>query len=459
MTADQDYESLPGLAPADAVIAAEQAVLGAAIQSRAAAEAAVDMLAPGDFWRPHHQTIAETITALVEAGDPVSPVSVLDHLTTRGVAGTIGGGATLLQLTQRYSSSVKYDARIVADDAFRRRVLEALANAQRLASEPGFDPDRHVDVIRSAIDQATAKVTGEQPPTIGEVVLRRLEDLETGQPTVDAIPLPWADMHRLLAGLRPGQLVVIGARPGIGKSVTGLDIARSAAVRNGMPTLLHSLEMTAAEVADRLMAAEATVELARLREENLKPSDWERIARVQDRVQAAPLIVDDDPRVTLARVRARLRGMARTAPAKLVIIDYLGLMQAPKAESRERAVAELSRGLKLMAMEFGVAIVALHQLNRESLKRNDKRPTMADLRDSGAVEQDADIVILLHREDAHDKESPRSGELDLIVDKNRSGPTGLVSVAFQGHYARTGDMAVGHWPTTPTDGRHLRAVD
>jgi replicative DNA helicase len=459
VTTDQDYGSLPGLAPADAVIAAEQAVIGLAIQSKATAEVMADILTPGDFWRTAHQTIAETITALVEAGDPVNPVAVLDHLTTRGVADSMGGGVTLSQLAARRSTSMRYDAQIVADDALRRRVLTALSGAQRLAAEPGFEPERHVDVIRSAIDKATAKVTGDQPPTIGEVVLRRLEDLETGQPTIDAIPLPWADMHRLLAGLRPGQLIVVGARPGIGKSVTGLDIARCAAVRNGMPVLLHSLEMTAAEVADRLMAAEATVELARLREENLQPMDWERIAHVQDRVQDAPLVVDDDPHVTLARVRARLRGMARTTPARLVIIDYLGLMTAPKAESRERAVAELSRGLKLMAMEFSVAIVALHQLNRESLKRNDKRPTMADLRDSGAVEQDADVVILLHREDAHDKESPRAGELDLIVDKNRSGPTGTVSVAFQGHYARTGDMAAGHWPTTPTDRPHLRVVD
>ena len=459
MTTDAGFTGLPGLAPADAVIAAEQAVLGTAIQSRAAAEAMADVLTPGDFWRPHHQTIAETIAALVEAGDPVTPVAVLNHLTARGVAGTVGGGLTLAQFTDRYSTSVRYDARIVADDAFRRRVLEALANAQRLVTGSGFEPERHVDVIRSAIDQATAKVIGDQPPTIGEVVLRRLDDLEADKPTVDAVPLPWVDVHRLLAGLRPGQLVVIGARPGVGKSVVGLDIARCAAVRHGLPVLLHSLEMTNAETANRLLAAEATVELARLREENLAPSDWERIARVQDRVLDAPLIVDDDPHCTLARVRARLRGMARTAPARLVIIDYLGLMTAPRAESRERSVAELSRGLKLMGMEFGVAIVALHQLNRESLKRTDKRPTMADLRDSGAVEQDADIVILLHREDAHDKESPRAGELDLILDKNRSGPTGLVTVAFQGHYARTTDMAARHWPTAPSDGRHLRAVD
>lgn len=455
----EDAASLPGLTPADAVIAAEQAVLGAAVSSRAAAETVTAILAPSDFWSSRHQTIAETVNDLVENGHPVSPVAVLDHLTSRGLAEASGGGVGLSQLVHGYSTSVHYDAQIVAEDAFRRRLLAALDSAQRLAASREFSAEEHVDRIRTAIDAATAKVTGDDPPTIGDVVLQRLDDLEGGQETVDAVVLPWLDMHRYLAGLRPGQLVVIGARPGVGKSVTALDIARRAAIRDGLPVLLHSLEMTGAEVADRLISAESGVLLANLREQTLTTADWDRIAKIQDRVLTAPLIVDDDTRCTLARIRARLRGMARTDPAKLVIVDYLGLMTAPKAESRERAVAELSRGLKLMAMEFGVAIVALHQLNRESLKRNDKRPTMADLRDSGAVEQDADIVILLHREDAHDKESPRAGELDLIVDKNRSGPTGVVTVAFQGHYARTGDMAPNHWPASPTDAPRLRVVD
>jgi replicative DNA helicase len=243
----EDPASLPGLTPADAVLAAEQAVLGAAIESRTAAEAMTEILTPADFWASLHQAIAETITELVEEGHPVSPVAVLDNLTTRGAAPAAGGGVTLSRLAGQRSTSLRYDAEIVAKDAFRRRLLGALDTAQSLTARAGFDPDQHVDAIRTAIDNATAKVTGGQPPTIGDVVLKRLEDLEAGRETIDAVALPWADMHRMLAGLRPGQLVVIGARPGVGKSVCGLDIARCAAIRNGRPVLLHSLEPAGAE--------------------------------------------------------------------------------------------------------------------------------------------------------------------------------------------------------------------
>lgn len=446
------------LTPSDAVAAAEQAVLGAAIDSKTAAEIVTERLRPADFWGGKHQIIAETIDDLVENGKPVTPVAVLEHLTARGMADRVGGGVALSRLAERRSSSLRYDVDIVAKDAIRRRLLEALYSAERVATEPGFDPEQHVDRVRQIIDGATATVTGDQPPTVGEVVLQRLEDLEAGRGAQDVTALPWIDMHFLLAGLRPGQLVVIGARPSVGKSTTAMDIARCAAIRNSEPVLLISMEMGRAEIADRLLSAEATVLLSHLREGNLSESDWASIAKISGTVQKAPLVIDDNPACTLARVRARLRGMARTAPAKIAIIDYLALMQPPRAESRERAVAEISRGLKLLAMEFGVAIVALHQLNRESEKRHDKRPAMSDLRESGAIEQDADVVILLHREDVHDKESPRAGELDLIVAKNRNGPTGTVTVAYQGHYARSVDMA-SDYQTPPNNGRHLRAVD
>ncbi|MEV4001011.1 replicative DNA helicase [Actinomadura sp. NPDC049753] len=451
-----DDITLPGLQPTPAVVAAEMAVLGAAIERKAAAETAAEHVLPADFWNPQHQLVAEAVETLIGAGDPVSPVSVMKALADAGARfGEGGPGPFLFRLMEHRSADVVYDARIVAKDAIRRRVLQAVHRAAQIAARSDFEPDEDLDLIRQGLDAATSGFTGEQLPTIGEIVLRRLDEIEHGKADDDAVELPYADLQALLNGLRPGQVVIIGARPSVGKTVVGLDVARFAAIRRGLPTLFFSLEMSSAELADRLVAAEARVNLHAIRARNLKDDDWHRIADRTTDIGGAPLVIDDNPACTLARIRARLRGMARTRPARLVVIDYLGLMDAPRADSRERQVAELSRGLKLLAKEFSVPIVALSQLNRESTKRNDRRPTMSDLRDSGAVEQDADIVILLHREDAYEKESPRSGEIDLIVDKHRAGPTGTVTAAFQGHYARVMDMAP---EPTPREYGHLQPV-
>lgn len=451
-----DEITLPGQAPDPAVMAAEMAVLGVSIESKAAAETAAQYLAPGDFWNPQHQAIAEAVELLIEAGDPVNPVAVMKALLRAGIRfGDGGPGPYLHRLIEHRSADVAYDARTVADDALRRKVLRAAHRAAKVAARPDFAPDEDVDLIRGYLDEATTRVTGDRLPTLGEVIMARLDELERGPDAENVIELPYMDLQALLGGLRPGQIVIIGARPGMGKTVVGLDIARHAAIRCDEPTLFASLEMTAGEMADRLIAAEARVSLHALRSGTLRDEDWTRIAEVSNRVADAPLVIDDNPYCTLGRIRARLRGMARTRPARLVVIDYLGLMDAPRAESRERQIAELSRGLKLMAKEFQVPIVALSQLNRESLKRNDRKPTMADLRDSGAVEQDADVVILIHREDAYDKESPRSGEIDLIVDKHRAGPTATITAAWQGHYARVMDMAAD---PPPLQRGHLRPV-
>jgi replicative DNA helicase len=357
-----------------------------------------------------------------------------------------------------YSTSLDYDVRRVAADAARRRVLQALISGQSVAGRPSFDPETDIDAIRQGLDAAVSREIGRALPTVGDLLIEHLEELEQPLGDEDAVPPPYADLMAMLPGLRPGQLVVVGARPGVGKSVVSLDWARYAAIQLKLPVLYVSLEMSNAEIMNRLIAAEARVDLGRINAHALTDDDRKRIAAAQGRIFDAPLVLDDSPHVTVGHIRARLRGMARTAPCRLLIIDYLALMTAPKAESREREVAELSRALKLIAKEFEVPIIAAHQLNRESTKRADKRPALADLRESGAVEQDADIVILLHREDIHDRESPRAGEIDIAVEKNRNGPRGLAVAAFQGHFGRAVDMARDP-KTPPTDGRHLRAVN
>lgn len=278
-----------------------------------------------------------------------------------------------------------------------------------------------------------------------ELVIDVLEDLESGKPR--GMPLPWQDLTSALAGLVPGQLVFVAARPAVGKSIIGAQIAAYAGMTLGVSALLASMEMTAEEITARLISAESRVSLSSLIRRQVSDAEWDQLAKAAGRVSESKLIIDDTADCSLAHLRSRLRGMARTEPAGLLVVDYLGLMAPPDgAENRQNAVAGLSRGLKLIAREFSIPVVVLAQLNRAPEQRPGHRPAVGDLRDSGAQEADADVVLLLHREDAYDRESPRAGEIDVIVAKNRQGPQCTVTLAFQGHYGRAVDMAPAYQP-------------
>jgi replicative DNA helicase len=225
-------------------------------------------------------------------------------------------------------------------------------------------------------------------------------------------------------------------------STLALDFARAAAIRHGMTTVLFSLEMGRNEITMRLLSAEARVPLSTMRTGQMNDDDWARLARRMSEVADAPLFIDDSPNMSLMEIRAKCRRLKQRNDLKFVIIDYLQLMSSPKrVENRQQEVSEMSRSLKLLAKELDVPVVALSQLNRGPEQRTDKKPLLSDLRESGSIEQDSDVVILLHREDAYERESPRAGEADLIVAKHRNGPTATVTVAFQGHYSRFVDMA------------------
>ena len=239
-------------------------------------------------------------------------------------------------------------------------------------------------------------------------------------------------------------MVVIAARPAVGKSLLSTDFARSCAIQQGKTCLLFSLEMGALEVTTRIISAAARVNIHAMRSGHLAADDWDRIGLHLPDLIAAPLWIDDTVMITVADIRARAHRMRATHGLDMLIVDYLQLMSVPKAgQSRQQDVSEMSRQLKLLAKELDVPVVALSQLNRGPEQRHDKKPMLSDLRDSGAIEQDSDVVILLHREDAYEKETPRAGEADFIVAKNRGGPTATVTTAFQGHYSRFVDMAAG----------------
>jgi replicative DNA helicase len=331
----------------------------------------------------------------------------------------------------------------VTKKAVAARVVALGYNAILKGSSPAFDEDADVAAIQAEVDGAVRPTDDSELAAIGDLIGGSLVRAVTPPTNEDRVPTGFMDLDSLFSGgFTPGQMVVIGARPAMGKSTLAQDFARGAAIRNKIPTLIESLEMSRDDLADRILCAEARIPLHHLRQGIVSDSDVARAAaRVQETIAEAPLYINDGALLSIAGLRARVRNLVRTKGLRLVIIDYLQLMQVGRADNRQQAVADLSRGLKLLAKDFNVSVVVLCQLNRGPEQRVEKKPQVSDLRESGAIEQDADIVILLHREDAYDKESPRAGEADFIVGKHRNGPTATITTAFQGHFARFCDMA------------------
>jgi replicative DNA helicase len=302
-----------------------------------------------------------------------------------------------------------------------------------------------VDRAQAAIYDVTDRRTSEDYLSLADIMPGTLEEIDAiasrgGQ--LSGVPTGFADLDSVTNGLHPGQMIVVAARPAIGKSTLGLDLARSASIHHGLTSAIFSLEMSRNEIAMRLLSAEASIALNHLRSGTMSDGDWQKLARKMSAVSEAPLFIDDSPNMTMMEIRAKCRRLKQRHDLRLVVIDYLQLMSSgKKVESRQQEVSEFSRSLKLLAKELEVPVVAISQLNRGAEQRTDKKPMMSDLRESGSIEQDADMVLLLHREDAYERESPRAGEADFILAKHRNGPTANITVAFQGHYSRFVDMA------------------
>jgi replicative DNA helicase len=309
------------------------------------------------------------------------------------------------------------------------------------------DADELVDRAEAEIYGVTERRVSEDFLPLSEIMPGALDEIEaigSRGGVMTGVPTGFADLDSLTNGLHSGQMIVIAARPAIGKSTLALDLARAAALKHGLGTVMFSLEMSRNEITMRLLSAEARVPLHAMRTGQMGEDDWTRLARRMSEVVDAPLFIDDSPNLSLMEIRAKCRRLKQRHSLRLVIVDYLQLMSSPRrVENRQQEVSEMSRSLKLLAKELDVPVVAISQLNRGPEQRSDKRPLLSDLRESGSIEQDSDVVILLHREDAYERESPRAGEADLIVAKHRNGPTAVVTVAFQGHYSRFVDMAPG----------------
>lgn len=422
---------------------AERAVLGAALTAAHMIDELADVIQPADFYQPRHQLVWEAILALHHRGDRPDPLLVNREIG-RDQAGALPylQELTTLEVIPHPAQAPHY-AKLVRDSALARRIIEATV-AQRQRVDESSDAEGLAEDVRKILDEALAgSVRAETGMGASALVDAAIDELDS---EVEAgLSTGWADLDHDVNGLRPGQLVIVGARPSVGKSVIAANVA-AAVCKAGVGVHFASLEMTRSEVMFRLLSAHATVNLSKLMNHDLSEDDWNRVNPKANEIRRWPLWVDDQPSQSLAQVRARAKRTARTKGLGLIVVDYLQLM-APRDRRapREQQVGELSEGLKGMAKELGVPVMALAQVNRGPADRTDKRPMMSDLRESGRIEADADHVWLLHRQDLVDPNST-TGDLEVIVAKNRNGVAGKsVTLAFQGHYSRATSRA---W--TPT---------
>ena len=428
---------------------AEQSVLGSMLLSKDAIADVVEAVRGTDFYRPVHETIYDAIVDLYGRGEPVDPVTAANELQRRGELNRVGGAPYLhtLSASVPIAANASYYADIVRDTAILRRLVDAGTRIAQMGYAGEGDVDDVVDRAQAEVYGVTEKRSSEDYAPLSMIMESTLDEIEAinnRDGEMIGVPTGFVDLDELTNGLHPGQMVIVAARPAMGKSTLGLDLCRSASIHHNMTSVIFSLEMSRNEITMRLLSAEAKIPLNHMRNGHMNDDDWKKLARKMGEVSASPLFIDDSPNMTMMEIRGKARRLKQRHDLRLIVIDYMQLMTSgKKVESRQVEVSEFSRSIKLLAKELEVPVVALSQLNRGAEQRSDKRPMMSDLRESGSLEQDADMVILLHRDDVYERESTRPGEADLIVAKHRNGPTRDLTVAFQGHYSRFVDMAHG----------------
>ncbi len=427
---------------------AEESVLGAVLLSRDAIGAVSEQgLQPDDFYRPGHQHIFDAVRALYSTGAPADTVTVADELRRAGLLEQVGGSEALhaLQNATPAISNAAHYARIVQDTAILRRLIHVAGDIAEMAYGEPDDITKAVDEAESKVFKVAEERITDSTQLLSESikgVMDRLEETFARGDTITGTATGYHDLDELLSGLQPSTLNIVGARPAMGKTAFGLGMATHVAQSTGRPVLVFSLEMGHNELTQRILSSEARVDSTKMRNGRLSESDWAKIGRAIGRLEV-PLFLDDNPRVTVMEIRAKARRLkARHGGLALIVIDYLQLMSGGgNAENRQLEVSEISRNLKILAREMEVPIVALSQLSRNLEARSDKRPMLSDLRESGSLEQDADVVMFLYRDEVYNAESPDKGSAEVIVAKHRSGPIGTKRLVFLGQYTRFDNAA------------------
>jgi replicative DNA helicase len=437
-------------------VEAEQSVLGGLLLDNLAWDRAADLLTESDFYRHEHRLIFSAIAGLVNASKPADVITVFEQLQSLGRSDDCGGLAYLNALAQSVPSAanMRRYAEIVRERAILRKLIAASDEIATTAFNPQGRP------VTQILDEAEGKIfkIGEEGSRQRQgfqsmdklvvALLDRVNELhENGAEEVTGVRTGFYDLDRMTAGLQKGDLIVLAARPSMGKTAFAINIAEHVAVNEGLPVLVFSMEMGASQLALRMVGSLGRIDQSGLRTGALKPQDWEKLAEVVDKLKSASIFIDETPALNSAELRARARRMARQfgGTLGLIVVDYLQLMSGSSSSDENRAteIGEISRGLKALAKELQCPVIALSQLNRSVESRNDKRPMMSDLRESGAIEQDADVIMFIYRDDYYDKQSKEPGIAEIVIGKQRNGPVGTVKLTFLKPLTKFDNLAPG----------------
>ncbi len=429
-------------------IEAEQSVLGGLLLDNAAYDQIADFLSENDFYRFDHRLIYQHISNLIASAKPADVITVYESLSSIGKADEVGGLSYINALAQNTPSTanIRHYAQIVRD----RSVLRKLITVSDEISSSAFNSKGKE--VKKILDEAEAQIfsiaeTGSRGTqgfqgihSLSEQVVARVQDLfsRENKNDVTGIPTGFIDLDRKTSGLQPGDLIIVAGRPSMGKTAFSLNIGENVAIENGLPVAVFSMEMSGVQLATRIIGSVGRLDQQKLRTGQFSEEDWHKLSDAVERIKDAQLHIDETPALTIDGLRSRARRLARQCgQLGLVIVDYLQLMSANGVgENRATEIGEISRGLKALAKELSCPVIALSQLNRELEKRPDKRPKMADLRESGSIEQDADLILFIYRDEVYNENSADKGIAEIIIAKQRNGPIGDVRLTFRGQYTR-----------------------
>lgn len=425
-------------------IEAEMSVLGAMILDNEVISLVIPILNKLSFYKTAHQELYQAIVDVYDKGQPVDLVVLREELKKRSLLEKVGGVEYLMELEEAVPTigNVEYYANIVREKAIKRNLIEVAATIQKQSFEESTDTEHLLDASERAIFDITQKKFNTASTKLNEILketFSRIENLHDRQSRLTGLSAGFYDLDDLTCGLQPSELIIVAARPSMGKTSIVLNIVEHVGVVEKKPVVIFSLEMSAQQVAQNMLCSHARIDAHKLRMGFLDDKQWSDLSYGLGSLSEAPIFIDDTPGLTVLEIRAKARRLKAQYDIQLVAVDYLQLMESSRAENRQQEISVISRGLKSLARELKIPVIAVSQLNRSVESREGHRPRMSDLRESGSLEQDADVIALLHRDNYYDPDKDNTAE--LIIAKQRNGPTGVVKLAFLSHFMRFESLA------------------